>query len=98
MVMPGTSIKNQHKLKDINHLLELEGVNLGKTKPRAQYLGNKTYRVTNETLCVLVSDDNILIIHDGFVERVNELSPEEIVQKLKKYVNEKKEKKAKKAK
>lgn len=84
-------LKGIDKLQEIDHLLGEKGVDIVRTKPRAQYLGDDSYKVTDETLCMLVGENNILIIHDGLVEVVDDLSPEEIVSKIQRYANEKKE-------
>ena len=83
-----------NKLKDVDHLLEEEGIEV-KTKPRVRYLGDGSYKITDETLCMLVGEYDFWIIHDGVIEDVNELSAEEILAKLKKYADDKKERSAK---
>ncbi len=88
-------VKNQDKLKEINHLLEKEGVDITKHRPKPRYLKDESYEITDETLCILSSAYNILIIHNGKVEKVNDLSPEEIVGKIKEYARKEREEKAK---
>ncbi len=92
MVEKDKKIENQEKLRKINSLLEEEGEDIIKNEPRARDLGNESYEISDETLCILSSEYNLLIIHDGMAEMVNDLSPEEIVEKLRKYAEEKGEK------
>ncbi len=91
MLKEKDTLKSLNKLKDVDHLLDEEGMKVVKTKPRVRYLGDGSYKITDETLCLLVGEYNFWIIHDGEIEDVNELSPEEIVEKLKKYSEDKKE-------
>ncbi|MBS3816849.1 MAG: hypothetical protein KGY76_04730 [Candidatus Thermoplasmatota archaeon] len=77
--------RNQDKLKEVNALLEEEDGEIITNKPRAQDLGNEDYEITDETLCMLSSEYNLLIIHDGKAEKVNDLSPEEILEKIEEY-------------
>ncbi|MEF8874089.1 MAG: hypothetical protein V5A88_05400 [Candidatus Thermoplasmatota archaeon] len=86
MVEREKRIENQEKLKEINHLLK--GEDVIKNKPQPRDLADDSYEITNETLCILSSEYNILIIHDGVAEMVNDLSPEEIVEKIKEYAHE----------
>jgi len=89
------TLKSLKKLKDVDHLLDVEGMDVVKTKPRVRYLGDGSYKITDETLCLLVGEYNFWIIHDGLIEDVNELSPEEIVARLKRYADDRKERGAK---
>ena len=92
MIKGEGSLKSLDKLKNIDHLLDVEGIDVIKTKPHVRYLGDNSYEINDETLCMLAGEYNIWIIHDGEIEDVNELSPKEIVGKLKKYAEGKKEK------
>ncbi|MFP4609080.1 MAG: hypothetical protein ACLFNY_05820 [Candidatus Aenigmatarchaeota archaeon] len=95
MIKEKDSLKSLDKIKEIDHLLDVEGMDVVKTKPYARYLGDDSYKITDETLCVLAGEYDLFFIHDGVIEEINDLSAEEIVAKIKEYADDKKRMKAK---
>ncbi|MEF8874804.1 MAG: hypothetical protein V5A88_09095 [Candidatus Thermoplasmatota archaeon] len=95
MIKEKHGLKSLDKLKEIDHLLDFEEMDVIKSKPHARYLGDDSYKITDGTLCVLAGEYNLWVIHDGVIEEVNDLSSGEIVAKIRKYVHEKKERRTK---
>jgi len=80
--------KTLDKFEEVNALLDEEEKKKIKKEPKVKDLGDEDTEICEGTLCLLSSEYNILIIHEGKVEKVNDLSPEEIVEKIEEYTDE----------